>query len=309
MKNSHENMATQKGSFWQEAVVLLKEAGSAWAEDKVPRLSAALAYYTFFSLAPLLVIVIAIAGTLFGADAVRGKLDNQIAGLVGQQSAIAIQELVKNAYQPSSSWIATCLATAAILFGVSGLFGELQGALNTIWGVMPKPNRSWVDIIKERSVSFWMVFGIVFLLLVSLVVSAAIAAVIGMLGSALPLPGFIPQLIDTLVSISVITLLFAMIFKVLPDVQLTWHNVWVGSILTSILFVVGKSLISFYLGHSSATSAYGAAGSLVVVLLWVYYTAQILLFGAEFTKVFTQRYSEQPKPSENATYEKEIIVS
>ncbi|MBC7882673.1 MAG: YihY/virulence factor BrkB family protein [Anaerolineae bacterium] len=300
-------MTSAKGSFWQEAIVLFKEAGSAWSEDKVPRLSAALAYYTFFSLAPLLVIVIAIAGTLFGADAVRGKLDNQIAGLVGQQSAIAIQELVRNAYQPSSSWIATSLATAAILLGVSGLFGELQGSLNTIWGVKPKPNRSWLDILKERFVSFSMVFGIVFLLLVSLVISAAIAAVIGVLGSALPLPEFVPQVIDTLVSIGVITLLFAMIFKVLPDVQLTWKNVWVGSGLTAVLFVAGKSLISFYLGHSSATSAYGAAGSLVVVLLWVYYTAQILFFGAEFTKVFTRRYSEHPLPTENAMLAEESL--
>jgi len=300
-------MTFKKGSLWQEAVVLFKEAGSAWAEDKVPRLSAALAYYTFFSLAPLLVIVIAIAGTLFGAEAIRGKLDDQIAGLVGQQSAIAIQDLVKNAYQPSSSWIATSLATGAILLGVSGLFGELQGSLNTIWGVKPKPNRSWWDILKERFVSFSMVFGIVFLLLVSLVISAAIAAVIGVLGLALPRPELVPQVIDTLVSIGVITLLFAMLFKVLPDVQLTWKNVWVGSALTAVLFVAGKSLISFYLGHSSATSVYGAAGSLVVVLLWVYYTAQILFFGAEFTKVFTYRYTAHPLPTENAMHAEETF--
>lgn len=301
-------MTSKKDSFWKEAVILFKQAGSAWAEDKVPRLSAALAYYTFFSLAPLLVLVVAIAGTLFGAEAVRGKLDDQIVGLVGQQSAVAIQELVKNAYQPSSSWIATSLASAAILLGVSGLFGELQSALNTIWGVTPKPDRSWWDIVKERFISFSMVFGIVFLLLVSLVVSALIAVVIGVLGSSLPLPEFVPQIIDTLVSVGVITLLFAMIFKVLPDVQLTWRNVWVGSTLTAVLFVAGKSLISFYLGHSSATSAYGAAGSLVVILLWVYYTAQILFFGAEFTKVYTYRHSEHPLPTANAMLEKKSTV-
>ncbi|MBW4697720.1 MAG: YihY/virulence factor BrkB family protein [Aphanocapsa lilacina HA4352-LM1] len=286
--------------LWQKGLDLLKETGQEWSNDKVPRLAAALAYYTFFSLAPLLVVVIAVAGFFLGPDAVRGQLDNQIAGLVGQQSASAIQELVKSAYHPASGFTATAIALGAILFGVSGLFGELQDALNTIWGVAPKPDRSWVEVVKQRFVSFSMVFGIAFLMLVSLVVSAVVSAVTGYFGALLPMPGFVPGLVDVLVSVAITTLLFAMIYKVLPDVKIAWQDVAIGAAMTAILFVLGKSLIGLYLGQSSFGSSYGAAGSLVVVLVWVYYTVQILFFGAEFTKVFAKKYGSQIVPSDNA---------
>ncbi|WP_230841461.1 YihY/virulence factor BrkB family protein [Gloeobacter morelensis] len=286
--------------LWQKGLDLLKETGQEWSNDKVPRLAAALAYYTFFSLAPLLVVVIAVAGFFLGPDAVRGQLDNQIAGLVGQQSASAIQELVKSAYHPTSGFTATAIALAAILFGVSGLFGELQDALNTIWGVAPKPDRSWVEVVKQRFVSFSMVFGIAFLMLVSLVVSAVVSAVTGYFGALLPMPGFVPGLADVLVSVAITTLLFAMIYKVLPDVKIAWQDVAIGAAMTAILFVLGKSLIGLYLGQSSFGSSYGAAGSLVVVLVWVYYTVQILFFGAEFTKVFAKKYGSQIVPADNA---------
>ena len=277
----------------KEIFELLKETYNEWSEDKASRLAAALAYYTIFSIAPLLIIAIAVAGLVFGQEAARGQLDNQIQSLVGQQSAELIQTMVESASKPTSGIIATVLAIAAILFGASGLFGQLQDALNTIWEVEPKPGRGILGIIKDRFLSFTMVLGIGFLLLVSLVLSALLSALDTYLTDLLPGSIYLLQILNFVISFGVITLLFAMIYKILPDVQIAWSDVWIGAAVTSLLFAVGKFLIGLYLGNSSAGSAYGAAGSLVILLLWIYYSAQILLFGAEFTQVYAKKYGSQ----------------
>ncbi|AGY58193.1 YihY/virulence factor BrkB family protein [Gloeobacter kilaueensis] len=298
---SRDQRPAQREPFYLGAVpALLREAIAGWSEDKVPRLSAALAYYTFFSLAPLLVVVIAVAGAFFGPEAIRGQLDNQLTGLIGPDSAGAVQELVRRGYQPASGIVASVIAVATILFGVSGLFSELQDALNTIWGVKPRPDRSWKDVLKERFVSFSIVFVIALALLASLIVSAVISAVTGVVGAVLPLPDFAFRLIDTAVSLGLTTLMFAAIYKILPDVKLAWKDVLVAAGITSVLFVIGKALISLYLGYSTITSAYGAAGSLVVILVWVFYSVQVMFFGAEVAKVYTRKHGSGIVPARNA---------
>ncbi|HXW01096.1 MAG TPA: YihY/virulence factor BrkB family protein [Anaerolineae bacterium] len=269
---------------------LLKETFSEWSEDKASRLAAALAYYTVFALAPLLIIVIAVAGLVFGQEAARGELVTQIQGLVGQEGAQLIETMIESASKPTSGIIATTIAIATILFGASGLFGQLQDALNTIWEVPPKPERGILGMVKDRFLSFTMVLGIGFLLLVSLIISAALSALDPYLTDLLPGSIYLIKILNLVISFGLITLLFALIYKILPDVEIAWSDVWIGAAVTSLLFNLGKFVIGVYLGNSSAGSAYGAAGSLVVLLLWVYYSAQILLFGAEFTQVYAKRY-------------------
>ncbi len=280
---------------------LLKETFAEWNQDKAERLAAALAYYTMFSLAPLLVIVIAIAGLVFGQEAARGNIVGQIQGLVGREGAQFIQAAIQNASKPKSGGtIASIISVVVLLFGASWVFGALQDALNTIWEVQPKPGRGVITIIRTRFLSFAMILGIGFLLLVSLVVSAALAAVFNLIGKLLPAFSFLLPTANFVISFAVITLLFALIYKVLPDVKIVWRDVWIGSAMTSLLFTIGKSLLGLYLGNGSFGSTYGAAGSLVIILAWVYYSAQILFFGAEFTKVYTKRYGSQIVPDENA---------
>jgi membrane protein len=279
---------------------LLKTTGSKWNDDKAPRLGAALAYYTVFSLAPLLVIIIGIAGLVFGKQAAEGAIVQQISGLVGGQSAAAIQTMLANARTPSSGGLAAIIGVVTLLVGASGLFGQLQDALNTIWGVEPKPGRGVLGMLKDRFVSFVALLGTAFLLLVSLVVSAAIAAAGTVFKALLPAPEAVLHLINLLVSLTVITGLFAMMFKVLPDVKIAWRDVWLGAAVTALLFAVGKYAIALYLGKSDVGSAYGAAGSLVIILVWVYYSAQILLFGAEFTAVYANEHGSRIVPADNA---------
>jgi membrane protein len=281
---------------------LLRDTFNEFNRDKVPRLAAALAYYTAFSVAPLIIVVIAIAGLAFGQEAVRGQLDNQIQGLVGAQAADAIQQMVASANQPETGTIASIIGVVTLLLGAGGLFGQLQDALNTVWGVEPKPNQGIIATIRARFLSFTMVLGIGFLLLVSLVVSAGLSALNTWMSGLLPIPGFILQLINFVISFAVVTLLFMMIFRILPDVDIAWRDVSLGAAVTALLFVIGKFLIGLYLGNSSVASSYGAAGSFVVFLLWVYYSAQILLFGAEFTQVFAKQYGSKIVPSEHAQF-------
>ena len=284
-------------SFW----AIIKATFADWKEDKVPRLAAALAYYALFSIAPMLIIVISIAGVFFGEEAARGQILGEVAGLVGERGAKAIQDIVLAAsQQPRTGVFATVVGVGALLLGAAGLFGQLQDALNTIWEVEPKRNRSWKDVIRDRFAPFTMVLGIAFLLLVSLVVSAAIAALGTYLGGVLPAMATALQAITFLLSFAIVTLLFAMIYKVLPDAKVAWSDVWIGSAATALLFTVGKLLIGLYLGRSSTTSAYGAAGSLVVVLIWVYYSSQILFLGAEFTQVYARAHGAGIRPKENA---------
>jgi membrane protein len=272
---------------------LLKAAFSEWLEDNSPRMGAALAYYTVFSLSPLLIIVIAVAGLVFGQEAAQGQVVAQLQGLLGQDTAKAIQEMIKNADKPSSGIIGSLAGLITLLVGATGLFGELHDALNTIWEVPPKEGRGLVGLIKDRFLSFTMVLGIGFLLLVSLTVSAALAAFGQFLNSILPSLTAVGHVLNFVVSFGVVTLLFAMIYKYLPDVEIAWNDVWTGAAATALLFTVGKFLIGFYLGNSGVASAYGAASSLAVLLVWVYYSAQIFLFGAEFTHVYAGKKGSQ----------------
>ncbi len=279
---------------------LLKETFSEWNQDKAERMAAALAYYTMFSLAPLLIIVIAIAGSVFGQAAARGEIVGQIQGLVGKDGAQLIQAAIQNANKPHTGTIASIISVVVLLFGASWVFAGLQDALNTIWEVQPKPGRGLIGAIRAKFLSFGMILGIGFLLLVSLVLGAALSAVVHFVGNLLPGFDFLWQLLNFILSFVVITLLFGMIYKVLPDVKITWSDVWIGAAITSLLFTIGKFLLGLYLGNGSFGSAYGAASSLVILLAWVYYSAQILFFGAEFTKVYAKRYGSQLVPNDDA---------
>jgi membrane protein len=283
-------------AIWQ----LLQEAFQEWNDDKASRLAAALAYYTVFSIAPLLIIVIAIAGAVFGQEAARGEIVNQIQGLVGREGAEFIQTAIENANKPKTGTIASIVSIALLLLGATGVFTELQDSLNTIWEVQPKPGRGVKNIFRQRILSFGMVLGIGFLLLVSLVISTVLSALVTYFGSLLPSVSFLWQIFNFVISFVITTLLFGLIFKVLPDVRITWSDVLVGAIITSILFSIGRYLLGQYLGNSGFTSTYGAAGSVVVILAWVYYTAQILFFGAEFTQVYARRYGRRIVPDRHA---------
>jgi membrane protein len=277
---------------------LVKESFSEWANDKVPRLGAALAFYAALSLAPLLIIVLATAGLFYGQAAVQGQIVWQIQDLVGGEGAKVIQALISSAaHRPTSGIVATILGLVVLLFGASSAFAELQDALNTIWHVPVDPLRSRLasifDMVERRALSFVLVLGIGFLLLVSLFVSAWISAAETFFGAFLPMPGPVLHIVNLVVSFVVTTFLFAIIYKVLPDVRLKWSDVAIGAAITSLLFSVGKLPIGLYLGKTSIESSYGAAGSFLIVLLWVYYSAQVLFLGAEFTKIYTQRFGSQ----------------
>ena len=277
---------------------LLKQTASEWSEDKVPRLGAALAYYTVFSIAPLLIIAIAVAGLVFGSEAATGAVQSQLQSFLGEDAAKAINDMIVNASKPSSGIIATIIGIVTLLFGASGVFGQLKDAMNTIWEVEPKPGRGIMGIISDRFLSFTMVLGVGFLLLVSLMISTGLdAAKEYVFGDDL---GIVFQVLNFAISFGVITLLFAMIYKVLPDVEIQWRDVWIGAAVTALLFTIGKFAISQYLSRSGTASAYGAAGSLIVVLLWIYYSAQILFFGAEFTQVYANQYGSHVVADEDA---------
>lgn len=285
----------------KDCVRLAIETYSEWKDDNVPVLAAALAYYTVFSLAPLLIIAIAIAGAVLGEDVARGELVSQIQGLVGKEGAEAIQAMIENANKPGSgSVFATFAGSIMLILGASGVFGQLQLAFNIIWEVQPKPGRGIRSFLASRFLSFAMVLVIGFLLLVSLMLSSILAAPGNSLGSLMPGLPIVGQTLNFLISFVVTTFLFAAIYKYLPDVRIPWRNLWTGAAVTAVLFNIGKTAIGVYLGNSSIGSAYGAAGSLVVVLIWIFYSAQILLIGAEFTQVYS-RYRGTPfRPSQHA---------
>ncbi len=279
---------------------LLRKTFAEWNEDKAPRLAAALAYYTAFSIAPLLIVAISIAGLAFGEEAVQGQVRYQIDGLVGSQAAGAIQEMLVNFHRADSGIIASIIGIITLFLGAAGLFGQLQDALNTIWEVAPKPGAGILSMLRQRFISFTMVLGIGFLLLVSLVLSAAVTLIGNAIFRFIPQSEFLLQLVNFLLSFGIITVLFALIYKILPDAKIAWRDVWLGAAVTSLLFAIGKLVIGLYLGNSAMGTAYGAAGSFVVLLVWIYYSAQILLFGAEFTQVYARMYGSKIEPSANA---------
>jgi membrane protein len=283
-------------SVWQ----LLKQTFAEWSEDKAPQLGASLAFYSALSIAPLLVIALAIAGFFLGEDAARGQIVHELQSLVGPDGGKAIEDMIQSANKPSTGIIATVLSVVTLLFGASGVFGQLQDALNTIWEVKPKSGRGFWGFVKDRFLSFTMVMGVAFLLLVSLLITAALAS-FGLVAERLPESvQWIAQITNMVVSFLVITALFAMMFKLLPDVKMAWSDVWLGAVVTAVLFTAGKFAIGLYLGHSSMASSYGVAGSFVVLLVWTYYSAQILFFGAELTQVYANEHGSRIVPAENA---------
>jgi len=283
---------------------LLKLTYQGWKEDRASRLAAALAYYTIFSLAPMLVIVIAVAGLIWQREAVQESVMNQIDGLVGAQGAEFVSSLLTSASNPAEGIAATIIGIITLLFGALGVFNELHNALNTIWEVKEEKTEGFWNTIKkvivDRFLSFTMILGIGFMLLVSLVISAGISATEELLASVLPFHELILQFINLVISIGVITLFFALIFKYLPDGDIAWRDVWIGAFFTAVFFSLGKTLIGLYLGSSAIASSYGAAGSLVLLLVWIYYSAQILFFGAEFTQVYANQLGSKIVPQGQA---------
>jgi membrane protein len=285
----------------KDAWTIIENAGTWWLEAKAPRLGAALAFYAVISLAPLLVLVLGVAGLILGPEAARGELAGQIEGTVGKTMADALQGMIQAAHKPWDGTAHTLLGVVVLIFGASGVFAELQDAMNTVWQVAPKPGRALLSIVRDRFLSFAMIMVICFLLLASFVVSTALA-VLARCWTPASVPGgpWLWEGLNFLVSFAVITLLFALILKVLPDAQVRWGDVWIGAAMTSLLFTLGKFLLSLYLVRSGVTSGYGAAASLVIVLLWVYYASQIVIFGATFTRAFAQYRGNGVQAAANA---------
>ena len=285
-------------------VSLGKGTVSEFGEDNVLRLSAALAYYAIFSIGPLLAIVVGVAGLAFGNDSVREQIHHSLKGMLGENSAKTIDSMMA-ARSHATSLITTIIGIVALLFGAAGVFGQLQDSLNTIWEVKAKPGAGIWDLVRKRFLSFSMVLGVGFLLLVSLALSTALAAFTQTLNQKIPMGNVLGHAVDFVVSFAVITALFAMIFKFMPDVKIPWSKVWVGAIGTALLFTLGKSLLGLYLGKQSTSSAYGAAGSVIVILMWVYYASVILFFGAEFTQVYARQTGAKIVPKKYAVPVKE----
>ncbi len=306
----HEDFSTPPLPFYMRQLlsiilksspyILLRDTVEAWIEDNALQLSAAVAYYSVFSTAPLLILSISFAGALLGEDAVRGHLEEQLVLYIGGPAAQAVQSMVKSAAKADQGFLATILGFVTLFIGATGVFGQLKEALNTIWGVRIKPGKAWLTWLRERLVSFGMVLVIGFLLLTSLLLTTLVAALNLYLETIFHLPGFLWTTISSLISFGLVTGLFAFIFKVLPDAVIEWRNVWTGAVVTAALFEVGKLALGFYLGRESTASSYGAAGAIVLLLLWVYYNACILFLGAEFTQVYARHTGRLIRPSNGA---------
>jgi membrane protein len=284
-------------NFWP----LLKDTFREWNEREPFNNSIIIAYYTIFSLPGLLVIIVNLAGYFFGAEAVTNQISTQIGGLVGGDTAKDIQEMIANASQSKGKGLATGLSIATLLFGATGVFYQLQQILNKMWEVQPKPKQKIVKLIKDRFFSFGLILVIGFIMLVSLVLSAAVTSLSDWFSNNVS-EGLVILFsgLDILLSVGIVTLLFAAIYKFLPDAKIKWKDVWVGAVLTAVLFVVAKFLLGLYFGQSNPGSTYGAAGSIILIMLWVSYAGLILLFGAEFTKVYADTYGTKVEPAENA---------
>jgi len=276
---------------------LLKQTYAEWSEDKGPRLGAALAYYAIFSIPPLMMMAIAAIGLIYSGN-ITELLQTQLATLTGEDTARSLLLGIQTQGN-KGGLIAGAIGLGVLLFGASGVFAELQDALDVIWGVKPK-QQGLKGLVKGRFTAFTMVLGTCFLLLVSMIISAAVAAMSERFSSFIPGGAVMGHVLELSASFAVITLLFAMIFKILPDVKIGWNDVWIGAIATAALFTLGKFVIGTYIGKAGIGSAYGAAGSIVVLITWVYYSAQILYFGAEFTQVYATTHGSRIEPMENA---------
>ena len=279
---------------------VLKDAGKDFMADKAMRLSAALAYYSVFSLAPMLIVSISIAGAIFGEDAARGAIKDQLSGAVGEAPAETIQGMINGASRSGNHGVMALVGVAILLVSASGVFAQLKDAMNTVWNIQAKPGRGWLAGIKDRVLSLAMVGVIGFLLLISLILSAILTFATTFLEQVFSIPPILLEVINSTASVGITTVLFAMIFKILPDATIRWRDVWAGAFITSCLFTVGKILLALYLGRGGAMSAYGAAGALVLILSWVYYSANILLFGAEITQVMARMKGRKIVPTKAA---------
>ena len=282
------------GTPWK----LLKRTTEQWLSDKAPQLGAALAYYTVFSLAPLVLILLAVIGVIFRNDPAGAwsRLTEQMGYFVDKSAIKVIQDVARTSAASGKSTLATIIGIALALFGASGVFGQLQDALNAIWGVKAKPERGIWRFLRARFLSFAMVAGVCFLLLVSLTIEALLKGFSHYIQARLPGGLTIAVAVYLIFDFAVIVAVFGMIFKVLPDVRIHWRDIWVGAIITTLFFVIGKWVLGLYLGSGTAASAYGAASSLITLLLWVYYSSQILLFGAEFTQVYASEFGGPLEP-------------
>ena len=289
-------------SFFGNVFGLLKQTFQEWLQDKAPQLGAALAYYTVFSLAPLILVLLSLVGVIFRHDPAGAwnKITQQMSYFLDPSAVQVVQSIAQKASQPGKSTIATIIGVALALFGASGVFGQLQDALNTIWGVKAKPGGGIWGFLRSRFLSFAMVGGVCFLLLVSLTLESLLKGFSHYVQSVLPGGIVVAMTVYLIFDFAVVVLLFAMIFKFLPDVKIQWRDVWLGAALTAIFFGIGKWALGLYLSSGAAGSAYGAASSLITLLLWVYYSSQILLFGAEFTQVYADRAGRGIEPAEYA---------
>ena len=288
---------------------LIKGAGSCFVENKVLKLSAALAYYTVFSLGPMMIVIIFLADLFYGREAVEGSIYGQLSGLLGSEAALQIQETIKNSALSNKSSLMAVIGFVTLLLGATSVFAEIQDSINMIWGLKAKPKKGWLKMLTNRLLSFSVVVSLGFILLVSLVINGLLEGLMSKLKTIFPeLTVVVVYIINVVITFAVISVLFGIIFKVLPDAKIKWKDVLVGSMATAGLFMIGKFAITYYIGSSNVGTVYGTAGSLVVLLLWVYYSAVILYFGAEFTKIYATQYGSKILPNHYAVWIKQVEV-
>ncbi len=311
-----DNPPVKRNAFqyvWHKIVGFFKLfvlAAKEFSADNALKFSASLSYYTLFSLAPMLIIVLAISSTWLGREAAEGYLYTQFEGLLGTTGALQLQDMIRNAHVSGTTPLATVIGVATLIFGATGVFLEIQDSINSIWSLKAKPKRSWLKFLQNRLLSFSLIVGIGFLLLVSLALSAMLSIVYEFLNKKFGEAAWLSWIITNLINISTVVLLFSVIFKVLPDAKVKWRDVFTGAFFTAVLFLIGKWAINIYLSRSATLSVYGAAGAVVLIVLWVYYSAAILYFGAEFTKVYANKYGNKIAPNSYAVFvEKKEITT
>ncbi|MGB8193897.1 MAG: YihY/virulence factor BrkB family protein [Chitinophagaceae bacterium] len=288
---------------------LLKESFTGFSDDKILKLSGSLAYLTVFSIGPMIIVLIFVADLVWGRAAIEGTINDQLQGLLGADASTQIQDMIKNAAVSGKGTVAATIGIITLVFSATAVFAEIQDSINTIWGLKPKPKKGWLKMILNRLLSFSVIVSLGFLMLVSLVINGLIEALSKMLMERFPdVTVILFYIINLVITFTVISLLFAIIFKVLPDAKIKWRDVIVGAMATAVLFMLGKFAITFYIGSSNVGSTYGAAGSLVVLLLWVYYSSVILYFGAEFTKAYAAEYGSRIHPNHYAVWIKQVEV-
>lgn len=288
---------------------VLKQSFKGFSDDKVPKLSASLAYYTVFSLGPLMIVIIFLCSLFFGREAIEGTIYTQMKGFVGSDAAAQMQDIIKNASISGKGTVAAIIGIVTLLIGATSVFGEIQDSINGIWGLKPKPKAGWVKLVMNRVLSFGVIASLGFLLLVSLAVTAVVEALNHKLQSVFPdVTVALFYIVNLILTLGVVTLLFAVIFKVLPDADIKWKDVWAGSFATALLFLIGKFGIALYVSKSSIGTTYGTAGSLVVLLVWIYYSTIILYFGAEFTKAYAVKFGTEIHPNKYAVTTETVEV-